>query len=219
MVRIPPEAIADTFKAICSTNAPDDGVAFTLRGLLQYPSENTAVFASRRMRSLMEHASSSRWTSALGTLSPPGPVEIDYPVLLDSSAPHIHTVETVVAEKLNAMVALGIANSRLKDFYDLWFISRTFEVDRAGILAAIQRTFERQDTPMSTDLPTGLTDQYAEQWDTRWKAYLRREHMHAAPDNPSLLIRDLREFLFPLILCGLPVVPGQLLRASVVSHK
>lgn len=51
---------------------------------------------------------------------------------------------------------------------------------------------------MPADLPTGLTNQYAEQWDTRWKAYLKREHMHAAPDNLSVLIRDLREFLVPL---------------------
>jgi hypothetical protein len=95
-------------------------------------------------------------------------------------------------------VTLGIANSRLKDFYDLWLISRTFEFDRAGLFAAIQRTFNRLDTPVPTALPTGLTDQYAEQWDARWKAYLGREHMHAAPDNLSLLIRDLREFLVPL---------------------
>ena len=135
-----------------------------------------------------------------GDIITPGPVEIDYPVLLDFPAPHIRTypVETVIAEKFNAMVTLGIANSRLKDFYDLWLISRTFEFDRAGLFAAIQRTFNRLDTPVPTALPTGLTDQYAEQWDARWKAYLGREHMHAAPDNLSLLIRDLREFLVPL---------------------
>ena len=98
------------------------------------------------------------------------------------------------------MVVLGIANSRLKDFYDLWLISRTLAFDRASLFEAVQRTFERRDTPIPIDLPTGLTDQYAEQWDARWKAYLRREHMHAAPENLSLLIQDLREFLIPLIL-------------------
>ena len=95
------------------------------------------------------------------------------------------------------MVVLGIANSRLKDFYDFWLISRTFEFDRISLLAA---AFERRDTPMPTDLPTGLTDQYAEEWDARWKAYLRRGHTHAAPNNLILLIRDLREFLISLTL-------------------
>lgn len=51
---------------------------------------------------------------------------------------------------------------------------------------------------MPTELPTGLTDEYAEQWDGRWKTYLKREHMHAAPNDLHLLIRDLREFLIPL---------------------
>jgi hypothetical protein len=96
------------------------------------------------------------------------------------------------------MVTLGIANSRLKDFYDLWLISRTFAFDRASLFAAVQRTFERRNTPLPTDTPTGLTDQYAEQWNARWSAYLKREHMHPAPDNLHLLIGDLRAFLIPL---------------------
>jgi hypothetical protein len=59
----------------------------------------------------------------------PAPVEIDYPTLLDAPAPHLraYPVETVVADKFEAMVTLGMANSRLKDFYDLWLISQTFE--------------------------------------------------------------------------------------------
>ncbi len=62
-----------------------------------------------------------------GDIITPGPVEIVYPVLLDSPAPHLraYPIATVVAEKFNAIVVLGIANSRLKDFYDLWLISRT----------------------------------------------------------------------------------------------
>ena len=62
----------------------------------------------------------------------PAPVEIDYPTLLDAPAPHLraYPVETVVAEKFEAMVTLGMANSRLKDFYDLWLISQTFEFRR-----------------------------------------------------------------------------------------
>lgn len=198
-----PEAIADTFKAICSTNVPDDGVAFDIKGLTAAPIREDLEYGGVRVQThaVIDGARIPIQVDiGFGDIITPGPVEIDYPVLLDFPAPHIRTypVETVVAEKFNAMAALGIANSRLKDFYDLWFISRTFEFDRAGLFTAVLRTFERRDTPMPTDLPTGLTDQYAEQWDVRWKAYLRREHMHAAPDNLSLLIRELREFLIPL---------------------
>jgi predicted nucleotidyltransferase component of viral defense system len=200
-----PEAVADTFKDICSTAVPDDGVVFNIDGLTAAPIREDLEYGGIRIQThaLIDGARIPIQVDiGFGDIITPGPVEIDYPVLLDFPVPHIraYPVETVVAEKFNAMVALGIANSRLKDFYDLWLISRTFEFDRAGLFTAVERTFERRGTPMPTDLPTGLTDQYAEQWDTRWKAFLRREHMRAAPDNLSLLIQDLREFLVPLTL-------------------
>jgi hypothetical protein len=63
----------------------------------------------------------------------PGPIEIDYPALLDAPAPHLraYPIETVVAEKFHALATRGITNSRLKDYYDLWLIAETFELDRA----------------------------------------------------------------------------------------
>jgi predicted nucleotidyltransferase component of viral defense system len=198
-----PEAVAD----ICSTAVPDDGVVFDIDGLTAAPIREDVEYGGVRVQTyaFIDGARIPIQVDiGFGDVITPGPVEIDYPVLLDFPAPHIRTypVETVVAEKFNAMVVLGIANSRLKDFYDLWLISQTFEFDRASLFAAVQRTFERRDTPMPTDQPTGLTDQYVEQWDARWKAYLRREHMHAASDNLGLLIRDLREFLIPLTLAA-----------------
>ena len=122
---------------------------------------------------------------AFGDVITPGPVDIDYPALLDFPAPDLraHPVETVVAEKFNAIVQLGIANSRLKDFYDLWFISRTFELQGTALSTAVARTFERRQTPMPTDVPTALTRLYAEEWDARWKALLNRKHMSGAPSD------------------------------------
>ena len=105
----------------------------------------------------------------------------------------------MVAEKFNVIVALGIANSRLKDFYDLWLISRTFALDGAVLSTAVHRTFERRDTPLPTEVPTGLTRLYAEQWDARWKAFLTREHMNAATPDLGLVLEDLRKFLVPLM--------------------
>lgn len=200
-----PNALADTFKAICSTPVPDDGVTFDVEGLTAAPIREDLEYGGVRVQThaVIDGARIPIQVDiGFGDIITPAPVEIDYPVLLDSPVPHLraYPVETVIAEKLNAMVTLGIANSRLKDFYDLWLISRTFEFDHAALFAAVQRTFERRATPMPTDIPTGLTNQYAEQWDTQWKAFLKREHMSAAPDNLSSLIGDLREFLVPLTL-------------------
>lgn len=116
-----PETIADTFKAICSTNVPDDGVAFDIKGLAAAPIREGLEYGGVRVQTyaVIDGARIPIQVDiGFGDIITPGPVEIDYPVLLDFPAPHIRTypVETVVAEKFNAMVALGIANSRLKDF-------------------------------------------------------------------------------------------------------
>jgi hypothetical protein len=68
----------------------------------------------------------------------PGPIEIDYPTLLDAPAPHLraYPIATVVAEKFHALATRGIANSRLKDYYDLWLIAETFELERGPLAAA-----------------------------------------------------------------------------------
>jgi len=198
-----PEALARTFKDICSTAVPDDGVQFDSQHLTVFPIREELEYGGVRVQThaMIDGARIPIQVDiGFGDIITPGPVEIDYPVLLDFPSPHIraYPVGTVVAEKFNAMVTLGIANSRLKDYYDLWFISRIFEFDRDSLFAAVQRTFERRNTPLPTGTPTGLTDQYAEQWNTRWSAYLKREHMHAAPHQLHLLIADLREFLVPL---------------------
>lgn len=198
-----PEALADTFKAICSTPVPDDGVTFDVAGITAAPIREDIEYGGVRVRTqaIIDGARIPIQVDiGFGDVITPGPVEIDYPALLDSPAPHLraYPVETVIAEKFNAMVTLGIANSRLKDFYDLWLISRTFELDQAALFAAVQRTFERRETPIPTGIPTGLTDQYGEQWGARWKAFLQREHMNAAPNDLLTLIADLRSFLVPL---------------------
>lgn len=199
-----PESIEDTFKAICSTVVPDDGITFDIEGLTSAPIREDLEYGGVRVQTnaVIDGARIPIQVDiGFGDVITPGPVEMDYPVLLDFPVPHIRTypVETVIAEKFNAMVALGIANSRLKDYYDLWIISQAFQFDRTGLFAAVQRTFDRRNTPLPVDLPIGLTDQYAEQWDTRWKTYLKRDRMHAAPAHLNLLIRDLREFLIPVI--------------------
>jgi predicted nucleotidyltransferase component of viral defense system len=198
------DAVADTFKAICSTTVPEDGVSFDIEGLTAASIREDLEYGGVRVQTQATIDGARipiQVDIGFGDIITPAPVEIDYPVLLDAPAPHLraYPVETVVAEKFNAIVLLGIANSRLKDFYDLWLISRTFDLDGTPLSAAVQRTFARRQTAMPTDVPTGLTRLYAEQWDTRWRAYLKREHMNVAPAELGRVIEDLRRFLVPLL--------------------
>ncbi len=94
----------------------------------------------------------------------PAPVEASYPVLLtDMAAPRlrVYARETSIAEKFDAMVTLGIGNSRMKDFFDIWYLARTFEFDEATLRAAIRATLARRQTELPTEAPVALTTAFA----------------------------------------------------------
>jgi len=199
-----PAILADTFKAICMTPVPNDGVTFDTAALTSEPIREDVEYGGVRVRTQATIDGARipiQVDIGFGDIITPGPVEIEYPTLLDSPAPHLraYPVETVVAEKFEAMVTRGIANSRLKDFYDLWLISRSFHFECTVLNEAVKRTFGRRETPVPIDIPTGLTEQYASHWGAQWRVFLKREHMKAAPDELDIVITDLRAFLFPLI--------------------
>jgi predicted nucleotidyltransferase component of viral defense system len=101
---------------------------------------------------------------------------IDYPSLLDMERPNIRSYppETVIAEKFQAIVALGLANGRMKDFHDLWSVPKCLAIEEEALDAAIAATFERRDTPIPLERPPGLSAEMAEDAAARqrWRAYL-----------------------------------------------
>ena len=199
------EAIAETFRSICAQPVADDGVTFDVAALTAAPIREEMDYDGVRIRTKATIASariSIQVDIGFGDAITPAVIEIDYPTLLDAPEPHLraYPVETVVAEKFEALVTLGVANSRLKDFYDLWVISRTFDLRRAALVEAVQRTFERRGTVLPSDTPVGLTDEFAEAWATQWRAFLGRDRMAAAPDAFAATVADLRVFLMPLVV-------------------
>jgi hypothetical protein len=199
------EAIAETFRTICAQAVADDGVTFDVAALTAAPIREEVEYGGVRVRTTATIAGariSVQVDIGFGDAITPAAIYIDYPALLDAPAPQLraYPVETVVAEKFEALVTLGMANSRLKDFYDLWVISRTFELRRAVLVAAVQRTFERRGTTLPSEIPVGLTDEFAEAWAAQWRAFLGRDRMAAAPDAFAATIADLRVFLMPLVV-------------------
>jgi hypothetical protein len=198
-----PEAIADTFRAICAQPVDDDGVVFNIDTLEAVPIREEVEYGGVRVRTSATIAGARipiQVDIGFGDAITPGPVEIEYPSLLGAPAARLraYPVATVIAEKFEALVSLGIANSRLKDFYDLWLIAETFELDRSVLAAAVQHTFDRRSTALPSETPVGLSDAYAETWGRQWQAFLGRERMAAAPLVLATVITDLRRFLLPL---------------------
>ena len=108
----------------------------------------------------------------------PPPETIGYPSLLDLPPPRLRAYprEVVVAEKLQALVQLGMANTRMKDFYDLWMLARQFDFEGERLAQAIAATFERRRTPIPTEAPLALTSEFHGDAakETQWRAFLRR---------------------------------------------
>ena len=129
----------------------------------------------------------------------PKPTKINYPTLLDFPAPSIRACppETVVAEKFQTMVRLGIANSRMKDFYDLYVLSRNFIFDGNTLVRAIKATFKRRNTEIPIEPPLALTDEFGHDdvKSVQWNAFVRKGGLEeGVPALPEVL-SCLRDFL------------------------
>ena len=111
----------------------------------------------------------------------PEPEESELPTMLDSPAPRLlcYSRESSIAEKFEAMVKLGVLNSRMKDFYDIWLLSRQFDFDGAKLAEAIRLTFERRGTALPTEIEA-FTEPFIDakqiQWTTFWKR-LQQDHV------------------------------------------
>jgi hypothetical protein len=199
-----PQAIGDTFRAILTQPVDDDGVAFDVDGLEVAPIREDLEYGGVRVRTQATIAGARipiQVDVGFGDAITPGPIEIDYPALLDAPAPHLraYPIETVVAEKFHALAVRGITNSRLKDYYDLWLIANTFELDRAPLAAAVRQTFARRETALPQEKPTGLSAAYIETWGDQWRTFLTRERMAGAPEQLATVVADLERFVLPLI--------------------
>lgn len=113
----------------------------------------------------------------------PDPRWVDYPQLLDLGTPRLlgYPVEATLAEKLHAIVALGFANSRMKDYYDLWTAVRLGVVTPEGLGEAIQHTFARRGTALPVGLPEGLTAEFAKDptKQAQWAGFVRKSRLEA----------------------------------------
>src|SRR3990167_6196250 len=129
----------------------------------------------------------------------PGAEVIDYPVMLDLPAPKLRAYarETVIAEKFQAMVALGRANSRMKDFYDIWILGRSFAFDGERLVQAIAATFAQRSTAIPTEPPDALSPAFAadEQKNRQWRAFV--EDVTHKPGELTEVVKELAAFLMP----------------------
>jgi len=132
----------------------------------------------------------------------PAPEEIDFPTLLDFPTPHLksYTRESMVAEKFEAMVKLGMLNTRMKDFFDVWTVSQEFAFDGPTLSRAIEATFETRGTAVPNELPLALTAEFHDdrEKNAQWKAFLNKAKLNVEGKSLAEIAEALRAFLIPV---------------------
>jgi len=138
-----------------------------------------------------------------GDVIHPAAVEIEFPTLLKFSAPKVkgYTPESVVAEKSQAMVSLGMVNSRMKDFYDIWVIAKQFTFEGSVLVSAVKETFDRRRTPIPEAIPKGLSGEFASDSEkaVQWSSFLSRTGHQGTSVKLEQVVQELRVFLLPLL--------------------
>lgn len=201
------EHIAAVFKELCQVVSDDvDGIVFMADTVRAVPIREEQEYEGIRVALLgMLHQARIplQIDIGFGDAITPAPEKITFPTLLNAPAPEIlaYPRYTMVAEKLEAMVRLGIANSRMKDFYDVWFLSKLFAFDGRTLCEAVGNTFKRRSTPIPDGLPLAFTDDFRKdvQKQTQWRAFVRKAKPDTAADNLDVVIDDLAVFLMPVV--------------------
>ena len=196
--------VTQRIREICSL-VEADGILFDLVGIEGTRIKEDAEYEGVRLRvpaSLEGARVIMQIDVGFGDLVDPPPGPVTFPVLLPLAAPVIrgYPPEAVVAEKFHAMVVLGIANSRMKDFFDIWRLGQTHSFEAGRLARAIRSTFERRQTPVPEKLPLALTDEFLEDTAklTQWAAFGKRLGLGDIPKLPAVG-RYIAAFLMPVL--------------------
>lgn len=199
------ERLVLIFRRLCHTTVEEDGLWFDAETAMCEPIRDDQEYGGLRVKLLGflgKARINLRIDVGFGDAVTPNAKRMKFPTLLDHPAPLVraYPLETVVAEKFQAMVSLGMANSRMKDFYDVWTLIREFQFDNATLAKAIEATFTRRRTALPAVLPMGLSDEFVGDplKQKQWNAFLSRSGL-SADLQLAEVVAAIRDRIVPLI--------------------
>ncbi|MBI4777155.1 MAG: nucleotidyl transferase AbiEii/AbiGii toxin family protein [Deltaproteobacteria bacterium] len=197
------------FERICQVEVEPDGIVFEPNSIRVEDIREDQEYQGRRVKlngKLGQAKIDLQLDIGFGDVITPEAQEIEYPTLLELPPPRIRAYpkESVVSEKLQAMVFLGMVNSRMKDFYDLWVMSRKFSFAGETLTKAIKATFERRKTAIPEEIPPALSQEFTRDRNkaAQWQAFLNRTGLSDEGKGLPGVIEDLRIFLEPLLVAA-----------------
>ena len=197
------ERIADAFREICSVDCMEDGVQYDCDMIV---TQNITEFKDYHGVRLSIPVTMDTIAQVLtmdvgfGDVVTPHPVALDYPLLLEGlpeASILAYSTETVIAEKMHAIIDLADQSSRMKDYYDIYHLLTSFQYDASILQDAINRTFENRQTPFNADTMFFREDfPNNPQMEVRWTAFLRKAAINSALSFPEV-VRWLQDTLRP----------------------
>jgi predicted nucleotidyltransferase component of viral defense system len=194
------EALAGIFKEVCGVEVDPDGVTFDPDSVTVAAIREEDAYGGRRVM-LQGRLGAARLTVqvdiGIGDAVTPAPQWLEYPSLLDLPPPRLRAYprETVVAEKVHAMVLFGTRNSRMKDYFDVHALLREEKLVANVLVRALSATFERRRTALPEGPPAGLSDAFTDDAakQSQWRAFLNKNRLK----GPELdaVVAEIREAL------------------------
>lgn len=192
-------------REVCALDVEADGLAFLperIRGEQIREEQRYAGVRIHGVATLGTARIALQIDIGFGDVVTPFPMQITYPSLLNLSAAVLRAYpkETVIAEKYEAMVSLGVANSRMKDFYDVWFLSLESEFDGQDLANAVRATFRRRQTELPPQMPLALTPDFSSipTKQAQWRAFVRKGNLRTDAPDFGLVVGALADFLWPI---------------------
>jgi len=199
------EVIVAAIKDACGMDVEVDGMSFNTKTVTAARITEDAEYEGVRVRvqgGLGNARVFLQIDIGFGDVIVPGPSKVTYPALLDFPAPELtgYTMESTIAEKFHTMVKLGVLNSRMKDFYDIWMLSRTFDFRGELLAEAVEKTFENRNTPI-TITPTVFGPSFVKDGDkeVQWQGFIRKAKLADAPDAFEDVVAAVKAFFGPLV--------------------
>ena len=194
------------FADLCVVDVPNDAMEYQADTIRIVPIREENAYGGRRVfiQARLGNARLQLQVDVgIGDAVTPEPEWVELPQLLDLAAPRLkaYRPETSIAEKLETIVSLGLLNSRMKDYFDIYVLSTHETFDRLILSQAVRDAFERRGTPIPSDPPEGMTRAFVDEPGkaAQWQGFLGKVAAKDVPDDVGTIVESVAAFLWPVL--------------------